>query len=92
MKITTNNQWRDFVYRYDVPADILKSEFDWTTEDDMDGFFCYRGCWHHVSMFMRSCFQGASSWHGVHVDSAFSGVVLQISNDGDQYKVGTFVS
>lgn len=89
MNITTNNQWRDFLYRYEVPDEVLKSEFDWLDEDDHDGFFRYRGVWYHLSMFMRTAIEG---WQGIHNDSAFSGVLIEVSRDGEQYRVGTVIS
>ena len=87
MNITTNNQWRDFSYRQDVPESVLKSEFDWT--DSGDGFFRYRGYWYHLSMFMKTAIEG---WHGIHNDSAFSGVLIQVSDDGEQYKIATVIT
>lgn len=92
--IKTNHHMRPFVYRYDVPADVLASDFDWTDEDDTDGFFRYRGVWYHVSMFTRipelrdeDRFNG---WHGIHNDSFFSGVVIALSSDGEEFRVGTY--
>jgi hypothetical protein len=87
MNITTNNQWRDFAYRQDVPESVLNSEFDWTDSDD--GFFQYRGCWYHISMFMKTAIE---EWHGIHNDSAFSGVLIQVSDDGEQYKIATIIA
>jgi hypothetical protein len=89
MNITTNNQWRDFLYRYEVPDEVLKGEFDWLDEDDQDGFFRYRGVWYHLSMFMRTAIEG---WQGIHNDSMFSGVLIEVSRDGEQYRVGTVIS
>jgi hypothetical protein len=88
--ITTNHQWRDFVYRSDVPADVLASEFDWTNDEDFDGFFRYRGEWYHLSMFeWRNSIPG---FDGIHCDSFYSGVVIKVSADGEQYKVGTLIA
>jgi hypothetical protein len=89
MNVTTNNHWRDFSYRYEVPADVLVSEFDWLDEDDQDGFFRYRGVWYHLSMFLRTTIKG---WHGIHNDSMFSGVLIEVSSDGEQYRIGTVIS
>lgn len=96
-RVYTNNHWRDFTYRSDVPEAVLKSDFDWTTEDDIDGFFCYKGVWYHTSQFMRfgyppggeppALFKG---WHGYLNDSFHSGVVIRMSDDGEQFQVGTF--
>ena len=94
--VKTNHQWRDLVYRQDVPAKILAEQFDYLSEDDSpDGFFLYRGYWYHVSDFMA--FSGnveppLQGWHGYSGDSYFSGVLIQISQDGEQIKIGRYFS
>ena len=101
--IRTNNHWRDFTYRWDVPANVLESQFDWMRvdgkwpEDDyIDGFFQYRGIWYHTADFMRwTCPQDDNpmeKWDGYHGDSFFSGVLIKLSNDGEQYQVATYCS
>ena len=92
-RIVTNNRWRDFVYRHDVPVKILASQFDWTNEaheehgDYSDGFIEYRGIWYHLGDFMRG---GVESWTGSHGDSFFSGVLIRLSEDGEQYQIATY--
>lgn len=95
--IKTDKKWKDFVYRYDVPEKVLKSEFDWLDEDEgVDGFFKFKGTWYHQSMFMRINHGDPNSpfknWDGYHGDSAFSGVVIKLSDDGEKYKVGSYYS
>jgi len=89
MNVTSNWQWRDFLYRDDVPAETIASEFDWLTEDEQSGFLRYRGAWYHISMFLRTTI---APWHGIHNDSAFSGVAIEVSPDGEQYRIGTLIS
>ena len=95
MKVRTNNHWRDFKYRDEVPANVLADQFDWTNDwyaqygDYSDGFIEYRGFWYHLGDFMRG---GVEGWHGVHADSFFSGVVIRLSEDGEQYQIGTYTS
>jgi hypothetical protein len=92
-EIKTNRHWREFVYRWEVPEDVLRDEFDWTDEDTIDGFFCYRGFWYHLSQFVLVPEQSElSEWHGIHHDSFFSGVVVKVSNDGERYRVGTVIA
>ena len=95
MQITTNNQWRFFTYRYDVPEDVLANQFDYLDEgESSDNFFCYRGIWYHTADFMRVP-QGANEiagWHGYSNDSMCSGVLIKLSDDGEQYQVATFCS
>jgi hypothetical protein len=92
----TNRNWRQFSYRDQVPAAVLASQFDHLSEDDdNDGFFCYRGAWYHVSDFMRSD-NGFPNTpfpvDGYASDSAFSGVIICLSSDGERYRVATFFS
>jgi hypothetical protein len=91
MNVTSNWHWRDFLYRHDVPTDVIENEFDWLTEDDQSGFLRYRGAWYHISMFLELKNKN-TLWHGVHCDSAFSGVVIAVSRDGEQYRIGTLIS
>jgi hypothetical protein len=91
MKIRTNNQWRNFCYREDVPAKVLESQFDYQDPDDtVDGFFQYRGYWYHVDQFMRC--EAMPDWDGAHGDSFFSGILIKFSPDGEQFKVATYIS
>lgn len=32
-----------------------------------------------------------SGWDGYHSDSYFSGIVIKLSPDGEQYQVGTYI-
>ena len=87
VKIISNYHWREFKYRYEVPENILESEFDWC--DSLDNFFCYRGTWYHLSEFLRT---ELDDWLGYKSDSFFSGIVINISRDGEYYQVGTYIS
>ena len=108
-RILTNKHWRDFVYRWDVPADVLEDQFSYMKETDLDtgesvwpddeytdGFFRYKNCWYHLGDFMRlpKGFAGDNSdeWHGYQGDSYFSGVLIRLSPDGEQYQVATYLS
>lgn len=94
MRVRTNGHRRLFVYRHDVPVEVLEDDLDWTDENDVDGFFCYRGVWYHLSQFIRLPERAPmlAGWHGYHADSFFSGVVLRTTDDGEAYQVGTFFS
>ena len=98
LTIKTNNHLHEWKHRGEVPSKILSNELDWTTEEeDTDGYFSYRGIWYHLSQFMRFNYGGGDApkdfkgWHAYLNDSAFSGVVIAVNDDG-QYKVGTFYS
>ena len=93
-KIRTNNHWREFKPRCEVPDKVLASQFDWTDDDFekhgdySDGFIQYHGHWYHLGDFMRDKhFEG---WDGVAADGFFSGVVISLSDDGERYKIGTY--
>ena len=94
--IRTNKHWRQFVYRYDVPAEALSSQFDWTDRDFKkngdysDGFLCYRGTWYHLGDFMQGGLHADDTWHGHHGDSFFSGVLIRLSDDGEEYQIATY--
>ena len=95
LRITTDHKWRQFKYRGEVPQSILNSEFNYQDEDEaVDGFICYRGTWYHLDHFMvlRNGHPFPSQWHGYTPDSFFSGVVIEISDDGEEYRIGTYIS
>ena len=94
LTITTDNRWKYFKNRYEVPESVLASQFDYQDpEDVIDGFFEYRNTWYHVDQFMRlSAGSGMGDWDGAAGDSYFSGVLIKLSSDGEQYKVGTYTS
>lgn len=86
MRITSNRNWRQFVYRYDVPEDVLASQFDWTDpEVETDGFFKYKGTWYHLSQFSHCNLDG---WDGSIAESWSCGVVIKVSKDCETYQVG----
>lgn len=92
MKITTDNKWHDFKYRYEVPERVLRSEFDYQDENEtVDGYFHYKGSWYHLDMFMRVP-SSLSPWEGYQNDSYSTGVVIMVSPNGESYKVGSFMS
>jgi hypothetical protein len=96
LTIKTNHNWRNFSYRYEVPKKVLEDQFDYQDPNDViDGFFKYRDYWYHLDMFMRienNSNDEFSKWHGCHNDSFFSGVLIRVSDDGEQYQVATFFS
>jgi len=94
MEIKTNNHARYFLYGYEVPKKVMKEQFSHLADDEKaDGFFKYRGQYYHTSDFLRIS-EGAPAdmqkWHGVVNDSMFSGVLIRISEDCEQYQVATF--
>lgn len=97
MKIRTNHHWRQFTYAWDVPAAVLADQFDYQDREVvLDGFFCYRGIWYHLDQFMRwTCPQDYSPenyWTGYASESFFSGVLVKLSDGGEEYQVATYTS
>jgi len=88
MKIRTNRQWREFQVRHKVPRKILDNEFDWC--DEYSGFFKYLNTWYHTSQFVRDA--APEGWHGAHSESAWDGVLIKLSSDGELYQVARFSS
>jgi len=74
--------------RADVPKKILQGEFDWTKEET--GYFRYNGTWYHLSQFMR--LPKAHEWQGYHSDSAWTGIFIRVSSDGETFQVGTYTN
>jgi hypothetical protein len=103
MRITANNHWRHFKYSYEVPESVF-SYYDWLSEDEsLYGWIHYRNEWYHVSQFMRYAdystqhFKRKDSdkvtqWHAYSADTYFSGLIIRISEDGEQYQIGRYYS
>lgn len=94
MNIATNHHWRDFLYREEVPEKILEDDFDWTNEDHeesddySDGFIKYQGHHYHLGEFMRCHGELLElGWEGVANETFFSGVLIKVSEDGEQYQI-----
>ena len=94
LTIRTDHKWRDLIYRHDVPEHVLKSQFDYQdAEEILDGFFCYRGYWYHLDGFMAvNGNTDLKDWDGYASDSYFSGVLIKLSSDGEQIKIGSYYS
>jgi hypothetical protein len=92
--IKTDHKWKNFLYGYELTAKE-KAEFDYMTDEDIDcgSFIRYRKWIYSLEDFMRIENNPAlAGWSGYSSDSFFSGVVMKISDDGEQYKVGTYIS
>lgn len=93
LTIKTNHTWRNTRYGSEVPRAVMASQFEHLDEDErVDGFICYRGCWYHVSDFMRCDSDAFDGWNGYHSDSAFSGVLIKLNNDGERVMLATYFS
>jgi len=86
-RIRTNRHWRHFADSCEVPASVLAGEFDYLDDPSGATFFQYHGTWYELGQFMRG---GVEGWQGSHSDSAFSGVLINVSSDGKSYQVARF--
>ncbi len=94
LTIKTNYQWKNFLYGNEVPKKVL-AEYDWLDDDEkMNGWIQRRGEYYHISDFMGTTppkrFGG--KWNGYLSDSFFSGVLIEVSDDGEQYRIGYYTS
>ena len=95
LTIKTDNKWKELILGYEL-TDKEKAEFDYMDSDDLEtsSFFRYHKTVYSLDQFMR--LEGAHSfggnWNGYHGDSFFSGVLIELSDCGDAYKVATYYS
>ena len=92
MKITTNNQYRPFLYWHELTSKE-QGEFDYERVEE-DTFFRYKGWVYSLSDIMLCPAQAEEfkGWTGYHSDSYYSGVVIKLSDCGDMVKVGHYLS
>ena len=95
--IKTDHKWKQFRYGYEVPANVLKSQFEHLNDDGEsdDGFIRYRKRWYHLSDFMKPSTNNPLATIGYDAylsDTYFSGVCIKVSPDGEQYQIATFYS
>ena len=92
MKIITNNHWNNFLYWYEL-TEKEQAEFDWIENPDEHTFFRYRGWVYSLDDFMLpNHVEELEEWDGYRSDSFFSGVLIKLSDDGEMYQVGTYIS
>lgn len=71
----------------------MADQFDHLGDDNLDGFILYRRQWYHASDFMRiENNHDMENWNGYSSDSFFSGIVIKLSNDSENYMIGTYYS
>lgn len=90
MEIKTNHQWRNFLDWYELPK---KAKEALNYADESGSFFKYRGVYYSIEEFMRiENWPEMKNWHAYSSDSYFSGVLIRLSNDGEQYQIGRYFS
>jgi len=95
--IKTNRHWHNCLYGYELTEKEAK-EFDYIDAEDfpLHDFARYRGVVYDLHEFIRLTERARISefknWHGYASDSFFSGVLIKLSEDGEQYQIGTYYS
>jgi hypothetical protein len=90
--IKTDGRWKKFKYGYEVPKKVMSGQFDYLKDgEETDGFFKFLNTWYHTSEFLTSQGSGLEKeWDGIKNESHSDGVLLKISKDGEEYKVGRY--
>ncbi len=95
LTIKTDYKWKNFLYGYEL-TEKEKTEFDWMNAEELDtgNFFRYHKRVYSVNEFMNLGKESPfpKPWHGYHGEGFFCGVLLEISEDGEQYRVGNYYS
>jgi hypothetical protein len=97
LTIKTNNHFRPILHGFEL-TEKEQSEFDWI-DFSVEGegfygmFFRYKRQVYCLDNFMRLAGKDAyGDWHGVNQTSAFSGILVRLSDDGEGVVVGTYYS
>lgn len=94
LTIITDHKWRNLLYGYEL-TDKERGKFDYILADEFDthDFFRYKGQVYDIGEFMRiENDPDLAGWQGYSNDSYFSGVLLNLSPDGEKYQVGRYYS
>ena len=98
--IKSDHKWRNLLYGYELPKKQRK-EFDYIKSDEefeTRNFAKYHGQYYDINEFQRIpttteiTFKEFAKWDGYMNDTYSSGVLIKLSSDGEQYKIGIFYS
>jgi hypothetical protein len=103
--IKSDRKWRNLLYGYELPKKQRK-EFDYIKSDEefeTRNFAKYHGQYYDINEFQVLPTIGDASgkhvvypefrgWDGYMNDTYSSGVLIKLSSDGEQYKIGRFYS
>lgn len=97
--IKTNNQWRELISFDELSLDEQAShDYD---EDETGTYFRYKGHAYNLGDFVKfgtpwsrkpEADDPLSQWDGILNESAFSGVLVKLSDCGDGVKVARYYS
>ena len=89
MDITTDHKWKNFRDSSEVPTKVLAEDYTHLDlESEGMNFMQYKGDWYHLSDFMKT--ENMEPWQGMLGMSAFSCLLLEISRDTEQYRIGSY--
>lgn len=92
MNVKTDHKWKPLLYESEIPERYRKSfteDYDWMDGDDKGyGWIVYRNRLYHTSDFIRF---DDPVWHGYAGDTYFSGTVIELSGDGESYRIGYYI-
>jgi len=96
MNIISNYQYRNFLYGYELPEKI-RADFDYVDDIDSASFIKYRGQYYSIDDFMviqtgPNAISEFAEWHGYYSDSFFSGILIRLSDDHEQYQIATYIN
>jgi hypothetical protein len=95
MNIITDHKWKNFLYGYELTKKERK-DFDYMTDDEIDcqSFVRYKKTVYSLNDFMRSDSEHPilSQWNGSCAHDSFSGVLIKVSNDCEQYMIATYLN
>ena len=94
INITTNYVPRSFTYGYELtPSERERFDYDEDTEEfSGHSFIRYKGHLYDFEEF-RCCPDSEFDdyWHGYASDSFYSGVLIHLSDDGEDCVMGTYI-
>jgi len=93
LHIRTNRHWREFLTGADLTASERAWWVDLLTDEQIDdsSWIRYRGDVMTTADFIRVDVRGElGDWDGFAGDSWWTGTVIKLSSDGDQYQIGSY--
>lgn len=88
---TSNYHWRDLINGYEL-TDKERQNFDYYDDEEImcQNFFRYKGELYDLGDFMRvpsGSYLAYYGWQGSSATSAFSAMLIKLSNDGERVMV-----
>lgn len=90
-QVKSNRHWNNFLYGYELTSKE-KEEYDYLDLEDIEthSFLRYKNNTYALADFLTA--EHVDDWDGIFTDTFFSGVVIKLSDDGEQYQVGTLLA